>query len=141
MCPQSNQKENTHDVVDIDFGRSPDVQAGNVDCVRGNAVGGLEGGIVCNPGNCHRRCVSVDQKQKEFRSYPPQRSVEASMSQPDWVIELLDRLEPALREEFEERSAIMQYEGKMQRDHAECLALLDIIRRNPMALRGNDHLI
>ena len=63
------------------------------------------------------------------------------MSQPDWVIELLDRLEPDLQEDFEERAAIMQYDGKMQRDHAECLALLDIIKRNPMALRESEHLI
>ena len=61
------------------------------------------------------------------------------MSQPDWVIELLDRLHPDLREDYEERAAIMQYDGKMPRDHAECLALLDIIRRNPTALQSRNN--
>lgn len=58
------------------------------------------------------------------------------MSQPDWVIGLLGRLEPDLREDFEERAAIMQYDGKLSRDHAECLALLDLIQRNPSALQS-----
>ncbi len=56
------------------------------------------------------------------------------MSQPDWIIEMLNHLNDYQREEYEERAAIMQYDGKMARDHAECLALLDIIRRNPTAL-------
>lgn len=50
------------------------------------------------------------------------------------VEELLNRLEEDQREDFEERAAIMQYDGGLTRDHAECLALLDIIRRNPVAL-------
>ena len=42
--------------------------------------------------------------------------------QPDWIVEMLERLEPDLREDFEERAAIMQYDGNMPREHAECLA-------------------
>jgi len=56
------------------------------------------------------------------------------MSQPDWVIELLNRLDPDLREDFEERAAIMHIDGKMERDHAECLALLCVLRNHPDAL-------
>ena len=57
------------------------------------------------------------------------------------VAELVGRLPEDLKEEWEERAAIMEFDGGLSRDHAECLALLDIIRRYPKALRGNDHLI
>ncbi len=70
----------------------------------------------------------------------------ASMSQPDWIIEMLDRLDADQKEEWEERAAIMELDGGLFRDHAECLALLCILRKHPMALvteeqRKNDHLI
>lgn len=52
--------------------------------------------------------------------------------QPDWIVEMLERLEPDLREDFEERAAIMQYDGNMPRDHAECMALLCVLRKHPM---------
>ena len=54
--------------------------------------------------------------------------------QPDWIIEMLDRLEPDLREDYEERAGVMEYDGGLPRDHAECLALLNIIRKHPAAL-------
>ena len=54
--------------------------------------------------------------------------------QPDWIIEMLDRLEPDLREDFEERASIMEYDGGLPRDHAECLALLNVLRKHPAAL-------
>jgi hypothetical protein len=54
--------------------------------------------------------------------------------QPEWIIEMLDQLEPDLREDFEERAAIMEYDGNLPRDHAECLALLNILRKHPAAL-------
>ena len=47
------------------------------------------------------------------------------------VAELVERLDDALREEFEERAAIMQFDGQLPRSHAECLALLDLLRRHP----------
>lgn len=50
------------------------------------------------------------------------------------VAEMVSKLDPALREEFEERAAIMEFEGAMLRDHAECLALLDVLHRHPEAL-------
>jgi hypothetical protein len=52
------------------------------------------------------------------------------------VAELADRLDPNQREAFEERAAIMQFEGQLQRGHAEVLAMLDVLRRYPEALTG-----
>lgn len=47
------------------------------------------------------------------------------------LIELIvSRLSETLREEYEERAAIMQYEGKMTREEAEYQALLDVLRRS-----------
>lgn len=50
------------------------------------------------------------------------------------VAEMVSKLDPALREEFEERAAIMEFEGAMLRGHAECMALLDVLNRHPGAL-------
>lgn len=50
------------------------------------------------------------------------------------VAEMASKLDPALQEEFQERAAIMEFEGGMLRDHAECLALLDVLSRHPDAL-------
>jgi len=50
------------------------------------------------------------------------------------VAEIVGKLNPALQEEFEERAAIMEFDGAMLRDHAECLALLDVLHRHPEAL-------
>ena len=44
------------------------------------------------------------------------------------VKDLLTHLDADQRELWEERAAIMQYDGGLTRDHAECLALLCIIR-------------
>lgn len=52
------------------------------------------------------------------------------------VSELVLRLDGNLRENYEERAAIMEFDGGLSRDHAECLALLDVVRRHPMALTG-----
>ena len=50
------------------------------------------------------------------------------------VLEIVQQLDAALREEFEERAAIMEFEAGYSKGHAECLALLDVLRRNPAAL-------
>ena len=50
------------------------------------------------------------------------------------VAEMVARLSPALREDFEERAAIMEFDAELPRDHAECLALLDVLNRHPCAL-------
>lgn len=52
------------------------------------------------------------------------------------VAELVKKLDGGQREDFEERAAIIEFEGHLPRGHAECLALLDVLRRNPSALTG-----
>ncbi len=50
------------------------------------------------------------------------------------VADMVKVLDAGLREEFEERAAIMEFDGKQSRAHAECLALLDVLRRHPGVL-------
>lgn len=50
------------------------------------------------------------------------------------VKSLVDRLDANLKDAFEERAAIMEFDGGLQRDHAEALALLDLIHQNPKAV-------
>ena len=50
------------------------------------------------------------------------------------VAEMIDQLDADLREDFEERAGILEHDAKEIRRHAECLALLDVLRRNPSAL-------
>jgi len=41
-----------------------------------------------------------------------------------------------LREEFEERAGIIEFDGKLPRATAECLAILDVLKRHPSVLTG-----
>jgi hypothetical protein len=52
------------------------------------------------------------------------------------VAELVDLLDDNLAEMFQERAAVREYDGGYTRDHAEALALLDVITRYPDALSG-----
>ena len=52
------------------------------------------------------------------------------------VAEMVKELDADLREDFEERAAIIEFDAKLPRAHAECLALLDVIRRYPLSVRG-----
>ena len=52
------------------------------------------------------------------------------------VAELVERLDASQREDFEERAGIMQFDGRLTRGHAECLALLDLLCRHPSVLSG-----
>ena len=53
------------------------------------------------------------------------------------VIEMVNRLGADAREAFEERAAIIEYDGQVPRAHAECLALLEVVRRsNAPAVTG-----
>ena len=52
------------------------------------------------------------------------------------VTEMVDLLDENLREAFEERAAIVEFDGGLPRAHAECLALLSTLRRNPASLTG-----
>ena len=50
------------------------------------------------------------------------------------VAEIVAVLDEDLREAFEERAAIVEYDGGKSRAHAECLALIDLLRRHPEIL-------
>jgi hypothetical protein len=50
------------------------------------------------------------------------------------VCTLVKLLDADLREDFEERAAIIEYDAGVERAHAECLALLAILNRKPLAL-------
>jgi hypothetical protein len=50
------------------------------------------------------------------------------------VADLVARLSPDLREDFEERAAIMEFDSLQPREDAECFALIDVLRRHPGAL-------
>ena len=52
------------------------------------------------------------------------------------VTNLVEGLDAKLREEFEERAAIIEFDAKQPRAHAEALALLDVLGRHPFALTG-----
>ncbi len=52
------------------------------------------------------------------------------------VAEMVNKLNPIQREDFEERAGIMEFDGELSRAHAECLALLDVLNRNPNVLSG-----
>ena len=63
------------------------------------------------------------------------KSVPANQSDA-MVTNIVERLDAKLREEFEERAAIIEFDGKHPRAHAEALALLDVLGRHPFALTG-----
>jgi hypothetical protein len=50
--------------------------------------------------------------------------------------ELIGRLNHGDRELYEERAAIREFDGLQPREHAEALALLDVLRLRPAALLG-----
>jgi hypothetical protein len=49
---------------------------------------------------------------------------------------LVCRLDDNLREAFEERAGVMQFEAGQERELAEALALLDVMRMHPLAVSG-----
>jgi hypothetical protein len=53
---------------------------------------------------------------------------------------LLSRLGENDREAFEERAGIMQFEAGHPRELAETLAMLEVVRTNPLAVSGVVHL-
>ena len=52
------------------------------------------------------------------------------------VVGLVSRLDANVREAYEERAGIMEFDAKQPRALAEALALLDTLRRYPYALTG-----
>ena len=62
------------------------------------------------------------------------------------VAELVNRLNPDLREAYDERAGILEYEANLPREHAECLALINVLVSHPEAVkqifeRKNHHLM
>jgi hypothetical protein len=53
-----------------------------------------------------------------------------------FIADLLALLDEDRRYEFEERAGIMEYDGGVDRDQAELLALVDLLRSHPGALLG-----
>jgi hypothetical protein len=54
----------------------------------------------------------------------------------DIVKELTQRLYPHLQEAWSERAAIMEFDGGLTVDYAEALALLCILKEEPLAISG-----
>lgn len=52
------------------------------------------------------------------------------------VAKLVALLDASQREDFEERAGIMQFDAQLQRGHAEALAMLDLMYRQPSLLTG-----
>ncbi len=52
------------------------------------------------------------------------------------VTEAVGQLSENLREAFEERAGIIEFDAGQPRDHAECLALLNILLKHPNCLTG-----
>ena len=50
------------------------------------------------------------------------------------VADMVNGLDADLREEFEERAGIIEFDGQLPRAHAECLALLNVLYRHPNVL-------
>lgn len=52
------------------------------------------------------------------------------------MADLLARLDEHQHEQFQERAGILEFDAGLDRQLAEALALLDLIRLNPLALSG-----
>jgi hypothetical protein len=50
------------------------------------------------------------------------------------VAEVVSQLDANLREDFEERAGIIEFDANLPRAHAECLALLNVLLRHPECL-------
>ena len=55
---------------------------------------------------------------------------------PSIVADLVQRLHPDLREDYEERAGIIEFDAAQPRELAEALAMLDVLRRHPAGLLG-----
>lgn len=52
------------------------------------------------------------------------------------ITNLLNRLDADHREAFDERAGVMEFEAGLPREQAEAMALLDLIRREPLCVSG-----
>ncbi len=53
------------------------------------------------------------------------------------VAVLVSKLDDNLREDWEERASIMQFDALLPKGYAECLAMLDLLCRHPEVLQSN----
>ena len=60
----------------------------------------------------------------------------ASVNRNETVSNLIAHLNESLLELYEERAAILEFDAGLTRDHAECLALLNIYRDYPLEVLG-----
>lgn len=51
------------------------------------------------------------------------------------VAVLVSKLDDDLREDWEERASIMQFDALLPKGYAECLAMLDLLCRHPEVLK------
>ena len=70
------------------------------------------------------------QDRDDFQPLPEPRPLDSI------VAEIVGRLDANLREMFEERAAIIEFDAGLPRAHAECLALLGVLYRHPAVLTG-----
>jgi hypothetical protein len=52
------------------------------------------------------------------------------------VASVVSNLDEGQREDWEERAAVMEFDGKLLRNHAEALAVIDLLQRHPAAISG-----
>ena len=70
------------------------------------------------------------QDRDDFQPLPEPRPLDSI------VAEIIERLDENLRELFEERAGIIEFDAGLPRAHAECLALLGVLYRHPAVLIG-----
>ena len=63
-----------------------------------------------------------------------------------FIADLVSRLDDNLREAYDERAGIIEYEANLPREHAEALALINVLVSHPEAVkqifeRKNHHLM
>ncbi len=56
--------------------------------------------------------------------------------QPIWFYSTVSQLPPDVFEEWEERASIIQYDAGYDKEHAECLALILVIRKYNLTFAG-----
>jgi hypothetical protein len=57
------------------------------------------------------------------------------------VAVLVSKLDDNLREDWEERASIMQFDALLPKGYAECLAMLDLLCRHPDVLDRHSHVV
>lgn len=92
---------------------------------------------ICHHGICPESIIFGDShsgRSAHLALVPVQKVRETVMSQPVWFLTMLDSLPSDVLEEWDERSAILQYDAGFSREHSECLALLLVISKHKLTL-------